>query len=49
VAQHSERTLPAVNASNKAQFMRALKQRMDDLPGAGVGRVKKVIKEAEER
>jgi hypothetical protein len=49
VAQHSEKTLPAVNASNKAQFVRVLKTRMGDLSGAGLARVKRVIKEAEGR
>ena len=49
VPQHSEKTLPAVNPSNKAQFVRVLSKRMDDLTGAGLARVKKVIKQAEAR
>jgi hypothetical protein len=49
VPQHSEKALPAVNASNKAKFVRVLSQRMDDLSGAGLARVKKVIKAAEAR
>jgi len=49
VAQHSEKTLPAVNSSNKKQFVNALEKRAEDLSGSGLGRVKKVIKEAERR
>jgi hypothetical protein len=49
VPQHSEKSLPAVNASNKAQFVAVLKKRMGDLSGAGLTRVKKVIKAAEAR
>jgi hypothetical protein len=46
VAQHSEKTLPAVNASNKDEFIKALEKRMEDLSGSGLARVKKVIKQA---
>jgi hypothetical protein len=49
VAQHSEKTLPAVGAANKALFIAVLKKRMADLPGSGPARVKKVIKQAEAR
>ena len=44
VPQHSEKTLPAVNASNKADFIKVLEKRMEDLSGGGLARVKKVIK-----
>lgn len=44
VPQHSEKTLPAVNASNKADFIKVLEKRMEDLSGSGLARVKKVIK-----
>ena len=47
VPQHSEKTLPAVNASNKAAFTKALEKRMEDLSGAGLNRIKKVIKQAQ--
>lgn len=47
VAQPAEKTLPAINAANKAQFVSTLKTRMADLSGAGLARVKKVIKAAE--
>ena len=47
VPQHSEKTLPAVNASNETVFIKVLEKRMDDLSGAGLTRVKKVIKQAQ--
>lgn len=46
VAQHAERALPAVNSSNKADFIRVLEKRIEDLSGPGRSRVKKVIKQA---
>jgi hypothetical protein len=46
VPQHSEKTLPAVNSSNKAGFIKVLEIRMEDLSGSGLSRVKKVIKQA---
>jgi hypothetical protein len=46
VPQHSEKTLPAVNPSNKADFIKILEKRMEDLSGSGLSRVKKVIKQA---
>ena len=46
VAQHSEKTLPAVTAANKAKFIAALEKRMEDLSGSALARVKKVIKQA---
>ena len=49
VAQHAEKTLAAVNAGNKAEFIAALAKRMVDLSGAGLARVKKVVKEAQQR
>ncbi len=49
IAQHAEKTLPAVNAGNKAQFTALLKKRMTDISGGALTRVKKVIKEAEAR
>jgi hypothetical protein len=47
VAQHSEKTMPAVNVSNKADFIKVLEKRMEDLSGGGLTRVKKVIKQAQ--
>ena len=49
VPQHSEKTLPAVNASNKNEFIKVLEKRMEDLSGGGLTRVKKVIKLTETR
>ncbi|HZJ24064.1 MAG TPA: hypothetical protein VFD54_12185 [Anaerolineales bacterium] len=46
VPQHSEKTLPAVNASNKANFITVLEKRMEDLSGGGLARVKKVVKQS---
>ena len=45
VPQHAEKTLPAVNSSNKADFIKVLETRMEDLSGSGLTRVKKVIKQ----
>jgi len=45
VPQHSEKTLPAVNAFNKADFIKVLEKRMEDLSGGGLTRVKKAIKQ----
>ena len=49
VAQHAEKTLPAVNAANKADFIAALEKRQIDLSGAALARVNKVIKTADKR
>lgn len=46
VPQHSERVLPAVNLSNKAEFIKVLEKRIEDLSGSGLSRVKKVMKRA---
>ena len=49
VPQHSEKSLPAVAASNRDEFIAVLEKRMDDLSGAQTARVKRVIKEAANR
>jgi hypothetical protein len=46
VPQHAEKTLPAVTTPNKAEFIKVLEKRMEDLSGSGLARVKKVIKQA---
>jgi len=46
VPQHAEKTLPALNSSNKAGFIKVLEKRMEDLSGSGLSRVKKVIRQA---
>lgn len=43
--QHAEKTLPAVNSSNQADFIKVLEKRMEDLSGSGLARVKKVIRQ----
>jgi hypothetical protein len=45
VPQHSEKTLPAVNSANKADFIKVLEKRIEDLSGSGLARVKKIIKQ----
>lgn len=47
VPQHAERILPAVNESNKAQFVKTLKKRNDDLSGAAFTRLGRIIRLAE--
>lgn len=49
VAQHSEKTLPAVTAANKTKFIAALEKRMEDLSDSALARVRKVIKDAEKK
>jgi hypothetical protein len=46
VPQYAEKTLPAVNSSNKADFIKVLEKRIEDLSGSGLARVKRVIKQA---
>ena len=46
VPQHAEKTMPAVNAGNKVEFIKVLEKRMEDLSGSGLSRVKKVIRQA---
>jgi len=36
-----------VNTSNKADFIKVLEKRIEDLSGGGLTRVKKVIKQAQ--
>ena len=47
VPQHAERTLPAVNESNKADFIKALKKMNDDLSGAEFTRLGRIIRLAQ--
>jgi hypothetical protein len=49
VPQHAEKSLPAITVVNKTRFINILNNRLDDLPVAGLARVKKVIKQAEAR
>jgi len=47
VPQHAERILPAVNESNKDEFIKVLKKRNDDLSGAAFTRLGRIIRLAE--
>ena len=49
VPQHSEKSLPAVDASNKDEFITMLEKRMEDLSASQITRVKKIIKAAGKR
>jgi hypothetical protein len=49
VPQHAEKTLPAVNAENKAEFVQVLDRRMEDMSASQAARLKKVIKETQKR
>ena len=49
VPQHAEKAAVAVNARNKQQFIAVLEKRLVDLSGSQTARVKKVLKEAEQR
>jgi len=49
VAQYSESILVAVEAGHSQEFIRILKTRLDDLQGAQISRLKKVIREAENK
>jgi hypothetical protein len=46
VAQHSEKSLPAVNSGNKTAFIQVVEKRLEDLSGSAATRVKKVLKKA---
>lgn len=47
VPQHAERTLPAVNESNRDDFIKTLNRRNDDLSGAAFTRLGRIIRIAE--
>jgi hypothetical protein len=49
VPQHAEKTAVAVTTRNKPQFIAVLEKRLIDLSGSAAARVKKVIKEVEQR
>ena len=49
VPQHAEKCLPIINTGNRARFLSVLSARLSDLSGPGLVRVKKVIKQAQER
>ena len=47
MAHYAELTLPAVNENNKADFIKALRKRNEDLSGAAYTRLAKIIRLAE--
>jgi hypothetical protein len=49
IPQHSEAILPAVDAFNCEAFVNVLEKRLEDLAGAQLERVKKVIKSAQKK
>lgn len=49
IPQHAEKTLVAVNETNKEEFIAALEGRMVEMTPPQAARVKKVIKEAQKR
>ncbi|MBK7316304.1 hypothetical protein [Candidatus Villigracilis affinis] len=42
--QHAERTLPAINESNRDEFIKFLNKRNDDLSGAAFTRLARIIR-----
>ncbi len=49
VPQHAEKSLPAVTAGNKSDFIQVLEGRLEDMTASQAARLKKIIKTAEER
>jgi len=49
VPQHAEKSLPAVMAGNKTDFIRVLEKRLEDMTVSQTTRLKKIIKTAEKR
>jgi hypothetical protein len=49
VPQHAEKTLPAVTAGNKSDFIRVLEKRLEDMTASQAARLKRIIKTAEKR
>jgi hypothetical protein len=47
VSEHAERILPAINEMNKAEFIKSLEKRSDELSGSDFTRLKKIIRIAE--
>lgn len=43
--QYSEKILNALNQSNRADFIKALENRLDAVSGSGLARLKKVIRQ----
>ena len=49
VPQHAEKSLPAITADNKSDFIHVLEKRLEDMTASQAARLKKIIKIAEKR
>jgi ribosomal protein S19E (S16A) len=49
VPQHAEKSLSAVTAGDKSDFIRVLEKRLEEMTASQATRVKKIIKTAEKR
>ena len=49
VPQHAEKSLPAVSADNKSDFIGVLEKRLEDMTASQTARLKKIIRTAEKR
>ena len=49
VPQHAEKSLLAVTAGNKLDFIRVLEKRLEDMTASQAARLKKIIKAAEKQ
>jgi hypothetical protein len=47
VPQHAEKSLPAITAGNKSDFIQVLEKRLEDMTSSQAARLKKIIKIAE--
>jgi hypothetical protein len=49
VPQHAEKSLPAITAGNKSDFIQVLEMRLEDMTASQTARLKKIIRTAEKR
>ena len=49
VPQYAEKSLPAITAGNKSDFIQVLEKRLEDMTASQTTRLKKIIKTAEKR
>jgi hypothetical protein len=49
VPQHAEKSLPAITAGNKSDFIQVLEKRLEDMTASQTTQLKKIIKTAEQR
>jgi len=48
IAQHAEKSMAAMNARNKTQFVEAISKRVDSLSASQKTKVKKVLRKIEQ-